>query len=262
MRRLVGPVAFLVPVLAAATFIVAGVIEDAPSAWPSSPRSSSTSSRPPSAVPSSKPAEIPEGTYRQVTGEQLLELVDQVDVAERVDVDGYDRDCGTGHACSFGPAWTDDVDVAGGHNGCGTRDDVLTRDLVDRTYRPNTRECVVVTGTLFDPYTGTVIAFTKEAAQEVGVDHVYPLALAWDMGAASWPEERRRDFANDPRNLLAVSGRANSSKSDSSPGEWLPINAGYRCTYVAQFLEIASAYGLPVTAADIATARDLAPSCR
>jgi hypothetical protein len=35
---------------------------------------------------------------------------------------------------AFGEAWTDDNDAPGGHNGCDTRDDILNRDLVDKTY--------------------------------------------------------------------------------------------------------------------------------
>jgi hypothetical protein len=37
---------------------------------------------------------------------------------------GYQRGCGAGQACSFGPAWTDDTSAPGGHNGCDTRNDV------------------------------------------------------------------------------------------------------------------------------------------
>jgi hypothetical protein len=37
---------------------------------------------------------------------------------------GYDRS-------RFGVAWTDDVTVADGHNGCDTRNDILRRDLGD-----------------------------------------------------------------------------------------------------------------------------------
>lgn len=42
-------------------------------------------------------------------------------VPVRNSVPGYDRDCGPGHGCVFGPAWSDDVDVAGGHQGCDKR---------------------------------------------------------------------------------------------------------------------------------------------
>lgn len=215
------------------------------------------------------PAAAPrEGTYHPApAGGDLAQLLHRVRVVEaRPSVPGYDRVCGTGHGCVFGQAWSDDVDVALGHNGCDTRNDVLRRDLVDVELRPGTHDCVVISGELADPFTGQQITFTKAKAYEVGVDHVIPLARAWDLGAASWPLERRRVFANDPRNLLAVSGSANSSKSDRGPGEWLPLSAGFRCRYVARYLEVAIAYALPITRADhsavIALEERCAPSSR
>ena len=213
-----------------------------------------------SSAPTSSPATATPTTPSSSAA--LTELLDQVDVVdERPDVAGYDRECGTGHACSFGQRWSDDVDVELGHNGCGTRDDVLSRDLEDVTYRSGTDNCVVETGTLHDPYTGQTIGFTKTEAHEVGVDHLYPLARAWDLGAAAWPQQRRTDFANDPRNLLAVSGPANSSKGDRGPGEWMPINATHRCDYIAGYLEVAIAYDLPITAADHDAGMATASTC-
>lgn len=201
------------------------------------------------------------GTYQPLDVE-LGDLLSHVKVVERrPSVEGYDRECGTEHACSFGPAWSDDVGVDGGRNGCDTRNDMLARSLREVQYRPGTRDCVVVVGLLDEPYTGESIEFRKEAAREVGIDHLYPLARAWDLGAASWSDQRRRDFANDPRNLLAVSGRANSSKRDLGPGEWLPINAAFRCEYVARFIAVAIAYELPITVADRDTVRTLEPRC-
>ncbi len=40
---------------------------------------------------------------------------------------GYSRD-------EFGQTWTDDVSVDGGHNGCGTMDDILLGTLVSSPY--------------------------------------------------------------------------------------------------------------------------------
>src|ERR1700759_4605152 len=58
------------------------------------------------------------------------------------------------HRAAFGDAWTDDNDAPGGHNGCDTRDDILNRDLVDKT-TVWTKRCpdAVESGTLTDPYT-------------------------------------------------------------------------------------------------------------
>jgi hypothetical protein len=194
---------------------------------------------------------------------ELMRLLAKVTVVDgRPTMPGYDRDCGPGDGCSFGPDWSDDVDVELGHNGCDTRNDLLARSLQEPTFRPNSADCVVVAGVLeADPYTGERIKFVKDRAYQLHVDHIYPLARAWDMGAAGWSEQRRRNFANDPRNLLVVSGSANSSKQDSGPGEWLPLSAGYRCAYLAQYLQVADVYRLPVTRADRAAVELLAPRC-
>ncbi|WP_328522970.1 HNH endonuclease family protein [Kribbella sp. NBC_00359] len=128
---------------------------------------------------------------------------------------GYERD-------QFGQTWTDDHAGRGGHNGCDTRNDVLAAQLAAVQYRARSR-CVVIAGTLLtDPYTGRRIEFRKAAATKVQIDHLYPLARAWDMGAAHWSLPRRVDFANDgAANLLAVDGPANASKNDDGSGEWL-----------------------------------------
>ena len=201
--------------------------------------------------PAVKPTERP--SHSPELADDVDDLLRQVVVAkERPDRAGYDRDCGRDGACSFGPAWSDDYDGPGGHDGCDTRNNVLQRDLVDTTFRPGTHNCVVISGQLNDPYTGATIDFTKQHASAVQIDHLYPLAAAWDMGAADWPLERRIQFANDVDvNLLAVDGRANASKGDRTPGEWLPISKTYACTYVTRFLRVAIAYDLPVTAADV-----------
>src|ERR1700760_2960837 len=108
---------------------------------------------------------------------------------------------------AFGDAWTDDNPAPDGHNGCDTRDDILNRDLVDKTY-VSIKRCpnAVATGTLHDPYTNAVIAFQRGAkvGESVQIDHIVPLAYAWDMGGFSWPDPLRLRFANDPANLLAV----------------------------------------------------------
>ena len=69
----------------------------------------------------------------------------------------------------------------------------------------------VATGKLLDPYTNAEVAFTRgnQTGASVQIDHIVPLALAWDLGARDWTDDMRVRFANDPANLLAVSGGAN-----------------------------------------------------
>ncbi|WP_433757023.1 HNH endonuclease family protein [Nocardia sp. CA-135398] len=190
--------------------------------------------------------------------EQLLVSVRVV--AARAHPGGYERGCQEGQRCVFGPSWTDDYDGPGGHDGCDTRNNVLNAQLTRVSLRPGTRDCVVIAGTLDDPYTGERITFSKADAGGVQIDHVYPLAAAWDMGAAYWPLERRVRFANDiDVNLLATVASANQAKGDSTPSEWTPRTN--RCFYAGRYLTVAVRYDLPVTTADNAVLNDIARSC-
>lgn len=197
------------------------------------------------------------------TGDQLNALLAQVAViGARPDVLGYERGCKQGEGCVFGPAWTDDYDGPGGHDGCGTRDNVLARAMTNVTFREGTRNCVVLSGTLDDPYSGERMEFTKADAGRIQIDHIYPLAAAWDMGAGGWLPEKRVQFANDiDFNLMAVNGPDNQSKSDKTPSHWLPPNPAYHCFYAGRYLSVAVQYRLPITEADADTLRDIAQRC-
>ncbi len=163
---------------------------------------------------------------------------------------GYQRGCGPGQGCSFGPAWTDDSTAPDGHNGCGTRNDVLAEQLTHVAFKDGST-CVVVAGTLRDPYTGRALVFTKADASAVQIDHVYALARAFDMGAAGWTQDKRTAFANDTAlELLAVDGAVNQSKGDSGPAEWLPPDTAGACAFVRRYVAIAAAYDLAITAAE------------
>lgn len=164
----------------------------------------------------------------------------------------------------FGDAWDDDNDAPGGHNGCDTRDDILNRDLVDITH-VSTKRCpdAVATGTLHDPYTNAVVAFTRGAkiGEAVQIDHIVPLAYAWDMGAAAWPYRQRVRFANDPANLLAVAGQSNQDKGDAGPGQWMPPNRSFACQYAMAYIAVLRGYGLRLDAPSATALRSAAATC-
>lgn len=144
---------------------------------------------------------------------------------------------------AFGAGWGDTD-----RNGCDARNDVLARDLTEVVFRANTNDCVVHSGVLNDPYTGTVIRFVRgnETSQLVQIDHVVPLAWAWRYGAANWSHEQRVIFHNDQANLLAVDGTSNMEKSDAGPGDWMPPNAAAHCGYAETFVTIVHAYALSI----------------
>ncbi|GAA2798997.1 HNH endonuclease family protein [Mycolicibacterium pallens] len=174
-------------------------------------------------------------------------------------VRGYDY-----RRAAFGDAWDDNNSAPGGHNGCDTRDDILDRDLVDKTF-VFTKRCpqAVATGVLHDPYTSETIPFTRGAqvGAAVQIDHLVPLAYAWDMGARNWPDDMRIRFANDPANLLAVEGQVNQDKGDQPPGTWMPPNHAFWCQYAMQFIAVLRGYALPVDQASADELRKAAATC-
>ncbi|WP_253691030.1 HNH endonuclease family protein [Cellulosimicrobium protaetiae] len=161
----------------------------------------------------------------------------------RLEVKGPGPDTGYERSL-FGAAW---ADVDG--NGCDTRNDVLARDLTDLTFSTRGEVCEVRTGTFQDPYTGETIDFRRGNATSMAVqiDHVVPLLDAWRKGARAWDDETRRQFANDPLNLLASDGPSNQSKGARDASAWLPPNHAFRCPYVARQIAVKATYELSVT---------------
>ena len=183
--------------------------------------------------------------------------LDGLAVKGRAPKTGYSRG-------QFGDAWSDDVAVEYGHNGCDTRNDVLRIQLVDVQIKPGTNGCVVTSGVLNDPYTGTTIEFHRGpgSSEEVQIDHVVALSDAWQTGAQQLDEATRRNFANDPRNLQATLGWINQEKGDSDAASWLPSNSAYRCAFVSRIVDVKADYRLWVTQAEHdAIARVLSSDC-
>ncbi|MFF2721438.1 DUF1524 domain-containing protein [Streptomyces sp. NPDC058011] len=60
-------------------------------------------------------------------------------------------------------------------------------------------------------------------AKGLDIDHVVPLAEAWNSGAHAWTPKRREAYANDlaaERSLVAVTAKTNRSKADREPGPY------------------------------------------
>jgi hypothetical protein len=181
----------------------------------------------------------------------VADALSQLPVKGRAAKTGFSRD-------QFGPAWSD-VD----HNGCDTRNDILKRDLINLTFKERTNQCVILTGTLLDKYSGEQIAFTRgvSSSMEVQIDHVVALSNAWFTGAYKLSDAQRKALANDPLNLFAVKGRLNSQKSDGDAATWLPPLKSFRCAYVSQQVAVKKKYKLWVTAPEKAAIIKILSSC-
>lgn len=164
-------------------------------------------------------------------------VLDKIPVKGRAPKTGYSRS-------QFGHAWADM-----NHNGCDTRNDILKRDLTNIVFRPGTHDCVVLSGTLIDPYSGTTIHFVRGVltSPEVQIDHIVSLSNAWQTGAFQLSFATRTLLANDPLELLAVRGSLNTQKSDGDAATWLPPLKSYRCAFVARQVAVKAKYGLWVT---------------
>jgi hypothetical protein len=95
------------------------------------------------------------------------------------------------------------------------------------------------------------------------VDHLVPLAEAWDSGAGHWNAATRQRYANDlrdSRTLVAVTASANRSKSDRDPAEWLPALG--RCTYLRHWVAVKIRWRLTVDRTEKRALLRLADTCR
>lgn len=193
---------------------------------------------------------IPVGDAPISTGEAVSVLA-ALPTKGRAPRTGYDRG-------GFGQRWAD-LD----RNGCDQRNDVLARDLDVLTFKPGTRDCVVLSGTLLDPYTGSTLEFQRgpSTSGDVQIDHVVALSNAWQTGAQQIDASTRERLANDPLNLIATEGRVNQSKGDGDAATWLPPAGSFRCPYVARQVAVKARYGLWVTAPERAAIERVLKGC-
>ncbi|WP_404870912.1 HNH endonuclease family protein (plasmid) [Kitasatospora griseola] len=143
-------------------------------------------------------------------------------------------------------------------NGCNTRAEVLIAEAV--TAPAIGAGCVLTGGTWLSKYDDLVL----NDAKLLDVDHVVPLAEAWDSGASAWSAAERQAYANDldePRALIAVSAKSNRSKADKDVTEWLPPAADYRCTYITDWTVVKTRWGLSIDQAEADTLHRLATAC-
>jgi hypothetical protein len=122
------------------------------------------------------------------------------------------------------------VDADG--DGCNTRQEVLKDEAVITPVQG--ARCALTGGEWYSPYDDTNV----QGASGLDIDHLVPLAEAWDSGASTWTPVEREAYAydpGDPRDLIAVTSRSNRSKADQDPTTWLPPATGY-CTYITDWI--------------------------
>ena len=159
---------------------------------------------------------------------------------------GYDRD--------LFDHW---VDVDGDR--CDARREVL---LAEAVVAPRVgASCSLSGGQWYSVYDGDVEQGTGSGFD---VDHLVPLAEAWDSGARSWDADTRRRYANDlgyEHSLVAVSASSNRQKGASDPAEWLPPDTSVRCWYAEAWITVKTRWGLSVDTAELHALQVLVSQC-
>ncbi|MEV5203216.1 HNH endonuclease family protein [Streptomyces sp. NPDC053720] len=204
----------------AALFLAASLAACNPSAAktesdskPSAPAAAASASGAPADGASAAP-----GAPAGGNGLSLAEAIAKIPAADESRT-GYKRD-------SF-RHWIDED-----KDGCSTRNEVL---LAEATKKPEQGPKCALTG-------GEWLSYYDEAtvteARKLDIDHMVPLAEAWDSGASEWDSDRRMRYANDlsaERSLVAVTAHENRSKADKDPSEWMPPANSAKCTYLADW---------------------------
>jgi hypothetical protein len=88
---------------------------------------------------------------------------------------------------------------------------------------------------------------TLQLASQVDIDHVVPLKHAWEVGANVWTADKRKDFANDPLNLVITNRKYNRQKGAKTILEWMPIQKSYACEYVKRWFAVKEKYQLQIS---------------
>lgn len=235
-------------------FIIGSIVNAFTPDLPTTPETRPTYSASAEPSPTDSPSESPSPTPTP-TVDAPAAAGTALAVLEKLPVKALGPQSGYVRVDDFGTAW---VDVDG--NGCDTRNDILRRDFEDIT-----REdwCLVYEGVIDDPYTGETIQFTRGrgTSNAVQIDHIVALSNAWKTGAATWTEDKRIAFANDPLNLVAVDGPTNGAKGDDSADWWLPPQRSVWCWYVAHQVSVKSEYGLWVTTDEKVAMRQVLTTC-
>ncbi|GGU61194.1 hypothetical protein GCM10010274_57540 [Streptomyces lavendofoliae] len=141
--------------------------------------------------------------------------------------------------------WNSGLDVA---DGCNTRAEVL---LAEAAEAPAVAAGCKLSGGEWLSY------YDEQEVTDPGkldIDHMVPLAEAWDSGASGWDAKRREAYANDQdaaASLVAVTARTNRQKADQDPSKWMPPAPSATCRYLAEWTATKLRWGLAADQAEI-----------
>lgn len=114
--------------------------------------------------------------------------------------------------------------------------------IIASKLKPSIEGCKVIIGMFIDPYSDEIIT----NASKMHIDHIVPLNEAYKSGGANWPKAKKRQFANDRLNLIAVSARENMRKGNKPPYLYLPPSEAFQCEYINRYVFVKIKYELTI----------------
>jgi len=157
----------------------------------------------------------------------------------------------TGYDRSLFQHW---IDADG--DGCHTRNEILIAEADDPVRVGS--GCSLSGGRWFSYYDRAYWTNTAD----IDIDHLVPLAEAWDSGAYAWTSTTRQAYANDLgdyRSLVGVTDNVNQAKGDQDPAQWMPTYD--RCRYVREYVAVKIRWRLSVDSAEKSALTSYANGC-
>ncbi|MFE7223566.1 HNH endonuclease family protein [Nocardioides sp. NPDC057577] len=173
------------------------------------------------------PLTIPAAAHAESYSQSLSTAIGDLPVAAE-NRTGYNRD--------LFQHW---IDADG--DGCNTRNEVLIAEAEEAPTVGSS--CSLSGGRWYSYYDG--VSWT--ATSDIDIDHMVPLAEAWDSGARTWTSTERKNYANDLGyygSLVGVTDNENQEKSDADPAEWMPDLQ--KCRYLKEYVSVKIRWGLSV----------------
>ena len=151
------------------------------------------------------------GRFPKVKTKQIALVTDEAIEQGKAFVEIYDR--------GDWPHWLDnDKDCQ------NTRHELLIKTSTKRVSFRSAKQCQVLAGQWYDPYSG--ITFT--VFKDLDLDHIVPLKFAHGHGANKWSRTRKVLFANDTDHLIlaqASLNRQKGAKGINGSLQTIPIDA-------------------------------------
>ncbi|MFE9334817.1 HNH endonuclease family protein [Streptomyces sp. NPDC006925] len=174
-------------------------------------------------------------------------------VAQAIEALPLEKESRAGYKRSKFKHWID-----ADHDGCNTRKEVLIEEATEEAAVG--KRCKLTGGRWHSYYDDK----DTTSARSLDIDHMVPLAEAWDSGASQWDADRRERYANDldaPRSLVAVTARENRQKADKDPSDWWVPAASASCQYLSDWVATKTRWQLAVDQAEKNALDERATAC-